>query len=128
MGAAPLPANPLATKIDGLIKNLEATLGAEIEAYLVAQVPALGLPVIKQLADAIEKLIEDKITVYIETGATEIVIDGQTNSEKESLENAQNDVEKAVISGDPQALASAEKEYQDAQNALVADDGVSPPQ
>lgn len=109
MNSAPLPSNPVATKVNSTIKNIELALEPLIEAYLISVVPALGIPVIKQIAAGLEEIIENKLTKYIEQGATDIVIDAQVESEVSNLGSG----------GTSESSA--------AQDALVADDGIARP-
>lgn len=98
-----------------------------VEAAVIAVCPELGIPVVKQIVAEFEHLAEDKLAKLAETGATFVIIDFQAANENTRLGRAMAALAVAIRSGDPAAIAAAKKEYDDAQSALVNDDGSAPP-
>lgn len=120
--------NKIATDVNVAIKQVEQLFSPVVEAAIISICPALGAPVIKQIVDVFEKLAEDKITKYAETGATFVVIDVQVAQENTRLGRAEAALALAISSGNQTAIAAAKKEFDNAQSALVNDDGSASPQ
>lgn len=73
--------------------------------------------------DVVENVIEDKATALIETGVDFQIIDHQTQAENTRMGKAQAALENAIESGDQVRIDAAQKEYDDANSALLNDDG-----
>lgn len=124
----PLPTNPAADQANKIIKAIENVLVPIAENAIIAAVPTLGLPVVKQITEAIETALADKLTQLAETGVTFTIIDIQTGRENSAMSDAVKKLLAAQRSGDPNAIAQAQADFEKAQDALVHDDGSSKPQ
>lgn len=128
MSNQPVPQNTAATQANKLLKSLENVLVPIAEAAIITAVPELGIPVVKQISQAIEVALADKLTKLAETGVTFLVIDVQTANENLNMHTAVALLARAVQSGDPNAIAKAKAQFDEAQDALASDDGSATPQ
>jgi hypothetical protein len=126
--SGPTTINSTAAQLDTFLKGIDTVLQPVIQNILIGYLPALGLPVIKQITGDIEAAFENYITKIVETGATFAVIDLQTGSEDSKMDQASADLQTALASGNAQAIANAEDEFDAAQSAVANDDGSATPQ
>ena len=128
--------NPTATTVNTVVSDaLSAVENVAIQAEetaLDAAVPAFALPVIKQITDEILTLGTDyiggKLSVAVQQVGTFVVIDTQISGEESGISQALASLMVAEKSGNASQIQAAITAYQEAQNAIVEDDGSAPPQ
>lgn len=104
---------------------MDTALQPVIQTIIIGYVPALGLPIIKQISGEIEAAIENYITKQAEIGVDFAVIDTQTDQEDSKIQEAQKALNLANASGNAQAIAAAQEEFQDAESGVANDDGAA---
>ena len=128
--------NPTATTVNTVVSDtLSAVENVAIQAEetaLDAAEPAFALPVIKQITDEILTLGTDyiggKLSVAVQQVGTFVVIDTQVSGEESGISQALASLMVAEKSGNASQIQAAITAYQEAQNAIVEDDGSAPPQ
>lgn len=96
------------------------------ETAIEAQVPFLAVPGIKQIFEALFGWIAGKISEALQNVATFTVIDIQVGSEESGISQALANLIAAEKTGNAQTIQAAITAYQEAQSALIHDDGSAP--
>jgi hypothetical protein len=127
MGATPVTDDVLADFFDGLVNA--AIQGGEDAAktYIAAQAPFLELPVISVFTNEIISLLGSAIYSQSSNLVAIAVLDVQTNLEKSAVGNAITYLQSAQASGDKDAIASANSNFNAAVLSLMHSDGSANP-
>lgn len=124
----PLPTeNKTAEVVDTAIADGAQAADQIIDKAAETSEPILAAPVIKQLFEALVKWL---LGVASRTGQLFItfgITRSQGNAENSSLVSADKEVEDAIKSGDQNAIAKAEQDFQKAQSSAVNSDGSAQP-
>ena len=128
MGSQPETTNEPATIINTTLSGAGKIVVGVVENMIVADVPWLGLPGIKQIWEGLLSWICGYVEKATQEGATFAVIDVQVSSEQSALSKALANLVAAQKSGDKDAIRSAILVYQQANSALIHDDGSAHPQ
>lgn len=124
----PLPTeNKIASGVDTVISTA-TTLGEQaLEKTAETAEPILTFPVIKQLFESLVNwllgLASRAGQIIFTFGITRV----QGDTENSSLAPAEREVQEAIQSGDPNAIAKAEQDFQKAQSGAVNSDGSAQP-
>lgn len=124
----PTTVNKTASIVAGILEQLAS--GAEdvvIAMILADTAEVVAIPVIGQLWTAIVKLAVNRLGqyFYVNTAniATKIIIDIQVSGEASSANEAFQNLQMAVASGDKNAIKTASDDMDKAYGDLVHDDG-----
>lgn len=129
MGSTPLPTtNKTAAGVDTAIAD--GTLAAEqaVEKAAEASAPFLAFPFIKQCFEAFANWLMGVASKTGQLALTFVITRVQTAEEGSALDQANKAVEAAILSGDANAITSAEAAFQKAQSSAVNSDGSAQPQ
>ena len=125
----PLPTtNAVASGVDTAIADGESAAETAVDTMAEAAQPWLALPVIKQIFQSIVSYICGLLGKTGQLLATFAITKYQGSVENSALQTAETEVEAAIQSGDPNAIAKAEQDFQKAQSAAVNSDGSAQPQ
>lgn len=120
--------NKLASEVDAAISSGAGAAETAIEKAAETSEPALNFPVLKQL---FEFFVHWILGVASSTGQVLItfgITRTQAKGENTSLIEAEKKVQSAIQSGDQNAIAQAEQDFQKAQSAASNSDGSAHPQ
>jgi hypothetical protein len=124
----PSTTNQLASIVNSVLKNLiEGAGGGALETVLIAQYPWLGLPFVKQLFEFILEKATGLIYQNAAEAATKVIIDAQVNVEEGAANAAFQNLQLAVASGDPEAIAQASADLDSNYRKLINFDGSASP-
>jgi len=119
--------NQLANTADSVISAGAEIGGQTLEKAAEAAEPVLSVPVIKQLFEAAVNWLLGLASRTGQILVTFGITRTQGNAENSSLLSAENEVQAAIQSGDPNAISKAEQDFQRAQSEAVNTDGSAQP-
>ncbi len=119
--------NKTASIVNQILKGLIEGSGEDlIIALAIGEQPWLGLPFIKQIFTYIVGIVGKYIYIQAAHVATAIVIDIQTAGEASATNDAYQNLQVAILSGDETAINKASGDLDEAYANLVNFDGSSP--
>lgn len=125
----PLPTeNKAASEADSLISGGVQAGEEALEKAAETAEPVLAFPVIKQVFEAFVHWLLGLASRAGQILVTFGITRAQGNAENSDLIAAEKEVETAIQSGDSNAIAKAEQDFQRAQSGAVNSDGSAQPQ
>lgn len=121
---SPTTVNQTAADADKVVHGLifDVAVGAA-EKAAEAEFPFLNLPVVNWAFDQIVQFIAQQIYVQLANAVTFTIIDIQTGQEAKEANDAASALKQALQGGDPNAIAQAKQNFQNAFGKLVHFDG-----
>jgi len=128
VGSTPQTINPIASRLNGVIRGAETGLAGTVESMAIAAVPQLGWPIVRWIWEALLEWVLSLAAQAVQQGATFEVIDVQVGHEQTALARALAQLIAAQKTGDPNAILAARKAFAEAHASLSHDDGSALPQ
>lgn len=122
------PINPIEKTIDAVASAGTTVAEVLVEKSAEAEVPALATPGLKQIFESFVNWLFGLAGKTGQLALTFTINRAQANSEQTALDVANKAVIAALATGDSNAIASAEANFQKAQSAAANSGGTAIPQ
>lgn len=125
----PLPTtNSVETGIDTVAADGTVIAEKAVDAAAETSQTWLAFPVIKQLFESFVAWIFGIMSKTGQLIITFAINKIQTGAQNSALQNAEQEVQTAIVSGNQNAITQAEQDFQKAESAAVNNDGSATPQ
>jgi len=126
---APLPnTNPIESGLDTALSVGGTAVVDAIETAVIAAEPEMATPVWKQIWESLLSWIVGTLDKTGQLFLTFKINKAQGSAQNSALNGADKEVQTALQSGDPNALAKAEQDFQKSESAAVNYGGSAHPQ